>query len=89
MSQIIVSPREQRAFANALCDISRDMISRERALTAKLNVLSTTWSDKHYKRFSQAQLTMELHLKAFHNRSQAYCIYLERKAKAGNAYLGL
>lgn len=89
MSQIIVSPREQRAFANSLCNISREMISRERALTSKLTALGSTWSDKHYKRFSQAQTTMELHLKAFHNRSQLYCNYLERKAKAGDAYLGL
>lgn len=87
MSQIIVSPREQRAFASALAELSAEMRGRERVLAQHLAGLRSTWSDAHYTRFSRAQEEMSLYLLGFHNRAQLYCAYLGRKAAAAEKYL--
>lgn len=87
MSQIIVSPKEQRAFARALAELSREMRSREQALTSKLTSLGSTWQDQHNRRFQRAHEEMALYLKAFHNQAQRYCTYLDQKARAAERYL--
>ncbi len=88
MSQIIVNPDEQRAFANALEDLVREMSSRERAVTSHLHDLRKSWQDTHAKSFERSHEEMSLYLSAFYRRAEDYARYLRRKAALADKYLG-
>lgn len=89
MAQIIVDPKEQRAFARALANLSAEMKSQEAALNRELAQLGSTWKDDHYSRFTKATEEMSLYLLGFYKRAESYCNFLERKARAAERYLGL
>ncbi len=87
MAQIIVDPAEQRAFANALGDLVREMRGRERALAARFSTLQKSWQDDQAKKFARSQFEMDLYLTAFYNRCGEYICYLNDKARAAEKYL--
>ena len=87
MAQIIVNPSEQRAFANGLEELVRDMRGREKTLSDRLAALRKSWQDDQAKQFANAQEDMALNLKVFYNRSELFAQYLRDKAAAAERYL--
>ncbi len=88
MVQVIVSPKELRAFGQDLAELTRALEARNNQLTESLQALGSTWADERYRSFSKAQNTNSQQLQAFFRIARSYVQYLDSKANAADRYLG-
>lgn len=88
MSQIIVNPKDQRAFAQELEQIVGAIRDKERRLDQGMQELKSTWADERYRRFSSAVRAASEELRVFYNSSARYAQFLRDKASAAERYLG-
>jgi uncharacterized protein YukE len=88
MAQIIVNPRDQRAFAQELDQIVSAIREKERRLDQGMQELKGTWADERYRRFSVAVKAASDQLRVFYSTSAHYAQFLRDKAAAAERYLG-
>lgn len=88
MAQIIVNPKDQRAFAQELDQIVGTIREKERQLDQGMQELKGTWGDERYRRFSSAVKTASDQLRVFYSTSARYAQFLREKAAAAERYLG-
>ncbi|HEY4940044.1 MAG TPA: hypothetical protein VII56_01345 [Rhizomicrobium sp.] len=88
MAQVIVSPREMRAFAQDLAELIQAVEARDRQLAEGLRSLGSTWADERYRTFSRVQSTTAAQLQIFYRMGKNYVQYLGNKATAAERYLG-
>jgi len=87
MSQIIVDPDEQRAFAKDLDLLVGELRDRQRRLEGSIQQLGGVWKDKRYRAFNRAVTEASLQLTAFYSASDRYSHFLRRKARAADVFL--
>jgi uncharacterized protein YukE len=88
MTQIIVSPKEMRAFARELAEHTAHIKTRDRQLEAAIKSLGSTWADEKYRKFSKAHAAAASQLQVFYRKSERYVTYLDEKARTADRYLG-
>jgi uncharacterized protein YukE len=87
MAQVIVSPKDQRVFAQELQDLSRRISNAERQLSGELKGLESVWADEHARRFTKSHQHMAQHLGTFYKAAGRYVAFLNDKAHLGEKYL--
>lgn len=88
MAQVIVNPKDQRAFAQELEQIVGVVREKERRLDQGMQELKATWADERYRRFSKAVKAASDQLRIFYGTSTRYTQFLREKAAAAERYLG-
>lgn len=87
MSQIIVSPREQRQFSKELAEALMTLRAKQMSFQAATSDIRSTWNDERFSEFMRKWQLLEQQLSTVYRIGETYCEYLDRKSQAGERYL--
>ncbi|MCX7365321.1 MAG: WXG100 family type VII secretion target [Alphaproteobacteria bacterium] len=87
MTQIIVNPKELRAFAHRLVEHAAHVYAVRAKFAAGLKELRATWRDERYRQFDNELTATMAELDRFVRQARRYADHLEDKARKGSLYL--
>ncbi len=87
MSQIIVDPDEQRAFASFLDSLVASLSEKRGNTAHAFERLRQTWKDARYSEFEKNFAAASADLDQFLAAAKAYADFLRRKAQKADDYL--
>jgi hypothetical protein len=87
MASIIVSPSEQRRFADYLMERTKELMQKQRKFTDMINDARAICQDARYADFRKKVEETALLLEDFSKRAERYSEFLHQKARAGERYL--
>ena len=87
MPSIIVSPKEQKQFADYLTERTKLLLQKQRKFLDLLSQARTICLDDKYASFRKKAEDTARGLEDFNTRAKRYAEFLHAKAKAGERYL--
>lgn len=88
MRSIIVSPKEQKQFADYLTERTKLLVQKQRKFLDMLNQARVICQDAKYSAFRKKAEETAKGLEDFDRRAKRYTEFLYAKANAGERYLG-
>lgn len=87
MASIIVSPSEQKRFADYLKERTKTLMQKQRKFIAMLSEARVICQDAKYADFRKKAEETARQLEDFNKKADRYSEFLHQKARAGERYL--
>lgn len=87
MASIIVTPSEQKHFADKLKDRTKLLMQKQRQFLSMIHDASAICQDTKYAEFRRKVENAAQQLQSFKRNAERYSDFLYQKARAGERYL--